>query len=71
MIPMPTLSREWVAAGASSDRTLRLTVDELVAMRAELESLTERWLEASNAHDPASDDGAEPVILIYQAYRRP
>ena len=68
---MPTLSREWVAAGASSDRTLRLTVDELVAMRAELESLTERWLEASNAHDPAADDGAEPVTLIYQAYRRP
>ncbi len=68
---MPTLSREWVAAGASSDRTLRLTVDELVLMRAELESLTERWLEASNAHDSAVDDGAEPVTLIYQAYRRP
>lgn len=68
---MPTLSRDWVAAGASSDRTLRLTVDELTRMRAELEALTERWLEASAAHDTSADDGAEHVILVYQAYRRP
>ncbi|MBG6239733.1 DNA-binding transcriptional ArsR family regulator [Mycetocola sp. CAN_C7] len=67
----PTLPREWVAAGASSDRSLRLTVDELTAMRAELEALTERWLQASATHDPATSDGAEPVVLVYQAYRRP
>lgn len=66
---MPMMSRDWVAAGASSDRTLRLTVDELSRMRAELEALTERWLEASAAHDP--DDDSEHVILVYQAYRRP
>jgi DNA-binding transcriptional ArsR family regulator len=41
---MPTFTKEWVAAGASSDRTLRLTVDELAALRADLEALTERWL---------------------------
>lgn len=68
---MPTFTREWVAAGASSDRTLRLTVDELTAMRADLEALTERWLEASAAHDPAANDGSESVVLVYQAYRRP
>lgn len=68
---MPTLPREWVAAGASSDRTLRLTADELTRMRAELEELTERWLEASATHDRTGDDGAEPVVLVYQAYRRP
>jgi DNA-binding transcriptional ArsR family regulator len=67
----PALPRQWVAAGASSDRTLRLTVDELAEMRAELEALVERWLDASAAHDPAADDGAEPVSLVYQAYRRP
>ena len=68
---MPALPREWVAAGASSDRTLRLTVDELHAMHAELDALNERWLEASAAHDPEVNDGAEPVLLVYQAYRRP
>ncbi|MET1053250.1 MAG: helix-turn-helix domain-containing protein [Mycetocola sp.] len=68
---MPALAPEWVAAGASSDRSLRLTVDELTAMRAELEALTGRWLQASAAHDPVAGDGAEPVVLVYQAYRRP
>ena len=67
----PTLPREWVAAGASSDRTLRLTVDELHAMHAELDALNERWLEVSAAHDTEANDGAEPVLLVYQAYRRP
>ena len=67
----PTLPREWVAAGASSDRSLRLTVDELSAMRAELEVLVDRWLDTSAAHDTATADGAEPVVLVYQAYRRP
>ena len=67
----PTLSREWVAAGASSDRSLRLTVDELNTMRAELEVLVDRWLDTSATHDTATADGAEPVVLVYQAYRRP
>ena len=65
----PALPREWVAAGASGDRSLRLTVDELTAMRGELEALVDRWLDRSAAHDPA--DGAEPVVVVYQAYRRP
>lgn len=67
----PALPREWVAAGASGDRSLRLTVDELARLRDELESVVDRWLDASAAHDPSVDDGAEPVVLVYQAYRRP
>ena len=67
----PSLPREWVAAGASGDRSLRLTSTELTAMRAELEGLVNRWLDTSAAHDPSTDDGAEPVIVVYQAYRRP
>lgn len=67
----PTLPREWVAAAASGDRSLRLTAKELAALRAELEAVVERWLEAGAAHDPSIDDGAEPVVVVYQAYRRP
>ena len=67
---MPTLPAEWVAAGATGDRTLRLTLDELTAMRAELESLMHRWEEASARHDD-DDDTAAPVALVYEAYRRP
>lgn len=67
----PALPREWVAAGASGDRSLRLTAKELSAMRAELEALVDRWLDVSDAHDEATPDGSEPVVLIYQAYRRP
>jgi DNA-binding transcriptional ArsR family regulator len=67
----PALPREWVAAGASGDRSLRLTVTELSVMRAELEALVDRWLDMSDTHDAATADGAEPVVLVYQAYRRP
>ena len=67
----PTLPREWVAAGASGDRSLRLTVTELAALRRDLEAVVDRWLDASSAHDPATDDGAESVVLVYQSYRRP
>ncbi|QYF75115.1 helix-turn-helix domain-containing protein [Cryobacterium sp. PAMC25264] len=66
-----TLPREWVAAGASGDRSLRLTADELASMRGELEEFVDRWLDTSAAHDSAAADGAEPVVLVYQAYRRP
>jgi DNA-binding transcriptional ArsR family regulator len=68
---MPGLPREWVAASASGDRSLRLTVDELGMLRAELEALADRWQETSAAHDPAATDGAEQVVLVYQAYRQP
>jgi len=67
----PALPREWVAAAASGDRSLRLTVAELASLRSDLEAVVARWLDASAAHDPASDDGAEPVVVVYQAYRRP
>jgi len=67
----PALPRDWVAAAASGDRSLRLTVDELATMRAELETLVNRWLDTSAAHAQSGDDGAEPVVLVYQAYRRP
>jgi len=67
----PAMPRAWVAAGASGDRRLRLTVDELATMRAELEALVDRWLEVSAAHDPAAADGAEAVAVVYQAFRRP
>ncbi|CAD6008624.1 helix-turn-helix domain-containing protein [Agreia sp. COWG] len=52
---LPSLPREWVKAGASSDRTLRLTVDELAAMNAELEALIARWEMASATHDASGD----------------
>ena len=72
----PGLPREWVAAAASGDRSLRLTVDELATLRGELEALVERWVAASATRDPDDDGdgdggGAESVVLVYQAYRRP
>jgi DNA-binding transcriptional ArsR family regulator len=67
----PGMPRAWVAAGASGDRRLRLTVDELGTLRAELEALVERWLEVSAEHDPTTPDGAEAVAIVYQAFRRP
>lgn len=67
----PAMPRAWVAAAASGDRSLRLTVDELAQMRLELEALVDRWLEASAAHDPEVADGAERVAIVYQAFRRP
>jgi DNA-binding transcriptional ArsR family regulator len=74
---LPTLPREWVEAGTSSDRILRLTADELAAMNAELESVVARWEQKSAAHGVSDDSagadetGAEPVTVVYQAYRRP
>jgi DNA-binding transcriptional ArsR family regulator len=67
---MSTLPREWVAAAAGGDRTIRLTVSELAALRADLESVVDRWVDIGTAH-AADDDGAETVVLAYQAYRRP
>jgi DNA-binding transcriptional ArsR family regulator len=68
---MPTLPREWVAAAAGGDRAIRLTVTELAALRAELESVVDHWVDVGDAHDPADDDGAETVVFAYQAYRHP
>jgi DNA-binding transcriptional ArsR family regulator len=67
----PALPREWVAAAASSDRGLRLTADQLTALRADLESVVDRWLDASAANEADATEGAEPVVVVYQAYRRP
>ena len=68
---LPSLPRAWVEAGTSSDRMLRLTVDELAAMTAELEAVVARYAEASEKHGASEDDGAAPVSIVYQAYRRP
>lgn len=67
----PGLPREWVAAEAGGDRAIRLTVTELAALRAELESVVDRWVEVGAAHSADSGDGAETVVLAYHAYRHP
>lgn len=67
----PALPREWVAAEAGGDRAIRLTVTELAALRAELESVVDRWVEVGAAHSADSGDGAETVVLDYHAYRHP
>ena len=67
----PSLPVEWVEAATSGDRILRLTVDELAAMRADVEALVDRWSETSASHDRSADDGAQPVTVVYQAYRQP
>ena len=65
----PTLPTEWVAAGTSTDSMLRLTVDELGALRAEIEALSARWRAASATHD--AGDGSELVTFVAQTYRVP
>lgn len=66
----PAWGREWVAAAASGDRALHLTVDELGKLRGELEALADRW-EARGASPGGADrPGAEPVTLIYHAFPR-
>lgn len=66
---IPSLPREWVAAATSSDDVLRLTVEELGRLRADLEGLHERWRDVSDRH--TDDDDAAQVSLVYQVYRRP
>jgi len=46
-------------------------VDELAEMRDDMEAFVERWVQRSEAHEATVDDDAEPVVLVYQAYRRP
>jgi DNA-binding transcriptional ArsR family regulator len=67
----PTLPREWVAAAATSDRSLHLTAGQLAALRGDLEAVVERWLDTSAANEADGTDDAEPVVVVYQAYRRP
>ena len=66
----PAMPREWVEAGATGDRVLQLTVDELAALTTELESLVTRYAETSAGRGD-SDIETAPVSVIYQAYRRP
>ncbi|WP_423919797.1 ArsR/SmtB family transcription factor [Frigoribacterium sp. 2-23] len=68
---VPTMPREWVAAAASSDRSLHLTVEQLAELRADLESVVSRFVDASTVNQAAATPGAELVTLVYQAYRRP
>lgn len=62
-----SLDREWVKGTSSSDSHFHLTAAELLELRADLEQLTERWAERSDADRP----DAKPVTLIYHAFRRP
>lgn len=63
----PVLGREWVAASTSSDEVLRLTVEELSGLGAELRAVVARWTAVSDAHTPG--DGSERVIAVSQSYR--
>jgi DNA-binding transcriptional ArsR family regulator len=62
-----TLDREWVTGTSSADSHFHLTAAELLELRADLEQLTERWAQRSDAGRP----DARPVSLIYHAFRRP
>ncbi|GAA3331999.1 helix-turn-helix transcriptional regulator [Curtobacterium albidum] len=64
---VPALGREWVAASNSGDRVLRLTVDELRDLGAELQGVLDRW-EAVSA-DHVAGDGSERVTAVVQSYR--
>lgn len=64
-----TLPPEWVAASTSSDSNLRLTVDELATLRAELLALSDKWQDLSDSRDGSDPGGVEGVTLVVQAYR--
>ncbi|WP_065964299.1 helix-turn-helix domain-containing protein [Curtobacterium sp. UCD-KPL2560] len=64
---VPALGREWVAASTSGDRALRLTVDELRDLGAELQAVLDRWEAVSDQH--VAGDGAERVTAVVQSYR--
>lgn len=63
----PALPAEWVRSTASGDAILHLTADELAELREDLEEFVEHWQSRSDATRPQ----AEPVSLIYHAFRRP
>ncbi|MGU3410736.1 helix-turn-helix domain-containing protein [Microbacterium sp. M1A1_1b] len=64
-----TYGREWVAAGTSSDRVVRLTVAELAELGAEMHAVMERWRAVGAQH--VEGDGSEQVVVLQQAYRWP
>ena len=66
----PTMPREWVEAGATGDRVLRLTAHELASLTTEVEALVTRYAETSAGRTDSDSDTA-PVSVVYQAYRRP
>ena len=60
---------EWVRAGFTTDRRLRLTADQLQELNTEIHELEERWLEISAQSTEAN--GAEEVFFLAQGYRQP
>lgn len=65
----PRLSADWVDASTSGDRVLRLTAAELGELRDDFAALDQKWKTVSDGHDEG--DGAEQVVVVVQAYRRP
>jgi DNA-binding transcriptional ArsR family regulator len=61
--------REWVAAGTSADRVMRLTAPELDQLGAELWQVMDRWRAVGSEH--VEGDGSEHVAVLVQAYRWP
>lgn len=65
----PTYGREWVAAGSSSDRVMRLTAAELAQLGDEMWQVAEKWRAVGAQH--VDGDGSEQVVVLQQAYRWP
>ncbi len=63
----PTLPAQWIAAATQGDRLLHLTAEELAELSAELEQLADRW----QARSDRARAGAEQVVLLSSAFRRP
>ena len=63
----PSLPPEWVRGSASGDAVLHLTARQLQELRADLEALVARW----EARSDAGREGAEAVLLLHHAFRRP
>lgn len=61
--------RDWVAAGSSSDRVIRLTVAELEQLGADMRDVIEKWRAVGAGH--VAGDGSEQVAVLQQAYRWP
>jgi DNA-binding transcriptional ArsR family regulator len=62
-----SLAPEWIEAATQGDDILWLSADHLRELSAELRALAERWHERG---DRERTD-AEPVRIIYSAFRRP
>lgn len=64
-----SFGRDWVAAGTSADRVVRVTVSELQQLSDELTAVVEKWRARGAEH--AEGDGSEQVAVLVQAYRWP